>query len=119
MPSAISQIPRRMIGGDTAQSDSLLFKPSAKARSEPNLMVNRDSEYPCLLSDLANGPICDARGPSGARERTTWQSIIHFTVDSFPQLGADGRSQYYVVCDFAHLPEILGWRTGTRHSQEG
>jgi len=57
--------------------------------------------------------------PSGARERTTWQSIIHFTVDSFPLHGADGRSQYYVVCDFAHLPEILGWRTGTRHSPEG
>src|SRR5258708_32923664 len=44
--------------------------------------------------------------------------MIHFTPDSFPLNGADGRS-YYVGCRFAHSAEILSRLAATRHSQEG
>jgi site-specific recombinase XerD len=76
-------------------------------------------EYRYSLGGLPNGPICSGKGPSRARDRTTWLSIRHFTVDSFPLHGADGRSQYYVGAASRIVPKILGWRAGTRHSPEG
>ena len=50
--SAISQIPCRMIGADAAQSDPVLFKPSAKTRSEQNLSMNRCQTISLLTQRL-------------------------------------------------------------------
>src|SRR3990172_8282821 len=72
--------------------------------------------YPCSISDSANEPIYPASGPSGGSDRTTWLLMTHFTVDSFPLHGADGKSQDYVATTWTRT---LGRNSRTRHSQEG
>ena len=116
-PCTVSQIPRRMFRCDAAQRDSLLLQPMAKTRADKNLPVNRSGAYPCSLKDPANRSMHASSKPSGARNRTTWPSMLNFTVNSFPLKGL--RSSYYVAADELVRPKTQGQHAATRHSPEG
>ena len=66
-----------------------------------------------------NELICSASGPSGAREKTTWLSIMHFTLGSFPHSGTDEKSPDYVYQDLNKCLQNRAFRRTTRHSPEG
>src|ERR1700736_4705454 len=112
------EIPDRLVQSASKSRDIVLCLlqalPEARSRS-----LNRVQVSSMVTGSLQTARSVMARGRCGARYGSTWLAIIHFAVDSFALHGADGRSQYYVVCNLAHFPEILGWRTGTRHSPEG
>src|SRR5271165_1295619 len=100
-----SEISDRDAQSPRTSRDIVLCHPQALQEGGESIFEIETREYPCSLGGLANGSICTGKKPSRARDRTTWLSIIHFEVDSFPLHGAGGRSQYYVGAASAHCAE--------------
>jgi len=105
-------IPDRLVQSPSLSRDIVLCLlqtlPEVRGRS-----LNRVQGSSLLARDLENGAICvgDRAPRRSGRKYPAGDNTLHGGLLCLPN-GADGRSQYYVGCDFAHLPKKTGLAHG-------
>jgi hypothetical protein len=108
-----------VIGADAARSDRLLFKPSAKTRREQNLPMDRVRSV-SLFTQRFGKRTDMSREWAVRRSRKNYLAIddaIHGGL--LPRLFGLVKGARLCLSDLKQLPETPGYRSVTRHSQEG